>query len=138
MALLVLGSSGKFKCPIDSCSFTSDSEKGISGLMSSKCHNVVNRENVLKVTVIRQYLEGKKFVCCICGSSIKTFPNFKRHFTVNHPDIKLISDAKCTLCKEEFKGAKGVSVHCIRELGVSKKKGTKKHPITPPIFCLPC
>ena len=75
--------------------------------------------------MVRSYPEGKKFLCCICGNTSGSFPNFNRHFENNHPNTLLVVSGFCSVCGKKYPNAKAASVHCKVSHGVSKKKNSK-------------
>ena len=120
-------SSKSFHCP--DCNFSTDSQNGVV-VHRIKIHPV-NDSSIKSVSVVRSYPEGKKFLCCICGNTIGSFPNFNRHFKNNHPNTSLVVTGLCSVCGKEYPNARAASVHCKVSHGVSKKKDSKIAPPDP-------
>ena len=116
-----------FRCP--ECDCTTSCQRGI-GVHRIKIH-AVDDPNIKSVSVVRSYPERKRFLCCICGITIGSFPNFNRHFEKNHPNTSLLVTGFCSICKKDYPNAISASVHCKRSHGFSKKKKSKIPPPDP-------
>ena len=123
-----------YECP--HCDFTTSSQSGV-GIHCIKSHPI-DDSLIELVSVVRQFPEGKKFSCCLCGNIIGSFPSFKRHFANVHKNVSLVSSGHCSICNKDFPTAQGVGVHCKREHNISKKKASRLTSISrTPIASIP-
>ncbi len=105
---IISGTSEQFFC--NDCSFVSGSQGGL-GVHCVKKHRAEIPDDVKSVSITCKFHKGKSFNCCICNMIIKSWPNFKRHYSNIHLGIDLFVSAVCTLCNHQFRDFKGVGVH---------------------------